>query len=68
MFPRFLMPEGLQKAGLVLFNAWALEGFTNVFWRDEPLTSVVVPTLVLTAWGVAFFVAARQLTKRWEVA
>ena len=34
MFPRFLMPAGLQKAGLVLFNSWALEGFTNVFWRE----------------------------------
>ena len=29
MFPRFLMPAGLQKAGLVLFNSWAMEGFTT---------------------------------------
>jgi ABC-2 type transport system permease protein len=68
MFPRFLMPEGLQKVGLVLFNSWALEGFTSVFWRDEPLTAVILPALVLTAWAIVFFVAARQLTKRWEVA
>jgi ABC-2 type transport system permease protein len=68
MFPRFLMPEGLQKAGLVLFNAWALDGFTNVFWREEPLTSIVLPVLVLLGWTVVFFVAARQLTRRWEIA
>ena len=66
MFPRFLMPEGLQKAGLVLFNAWAIEGFTNVFWRNEPLASIALPVTVLAAWGVAFFVGARVLTRKWE--
>jgi ABC-2 type transport system permease protein len=66
MFPRFLMPEAMQKAGLVLFNAWAIEGFTNVFWRNEPLTSIALPVAVLGAWGVAFFVGARYLTRKWE--
>jgi ABC-2 type transport system permease protein len=66
MFPRFLMPESVQKAGLVLFNAWAIEGFTNVFWRNEPLTSIMLPVAVLVAWGIAFFLAARYLTRRWE--
>jgi ABC-type multidrug transport system permease subunit len=68
MFPRFLMPAGLQKAGLVLFNAWAIEGFTRVFWREEPLSSLVVPIVVLLAFGVAFFLIARRLARRWEVA
>ena len=68
MFPRFLMPAGLQKAGLVLFNSWAIDGFTNVFWRELPLTSIALPAAVLVGWGLVFFVAARQLTKRWEIA
>jgi ABC-2 type transport system permease protein len=68
MFPRFLMPAGLQKAGLVLFNSWAIDGFTNVFWRELPLTSIALPAVVLVGWGIVFFVAARQLTKRWEIA
>jgi ABC-2 type transport system permease protein len=68
MFPRFLMPAGLQKAGLVLFNSWALEGFTNVFWRELPLSSLAVPAAVLVGWGIVFFIVARQLTKRWEIA
>src|SRR5437764_7043816 len=68
MFPRFLMPAGLQKAGLVLFNSWALEGFTNVFWRDLPLQSLLLPMGMLAAFGVVFFALARQMTKRWEVA
>jgi ABC-2 type transport system permease protein len=68
MFPRFLMPAGLQKAGLVLFNSWALEGFTNVFWRELPLQSLALPAAVLVGWGIVFFLVARQLTKRWEIA
>lgn len=68
MFPRFLMPAGLQKAGLVLFNSWALDGFTNVFWRELPLSSLALPAVVLIGWGIVFFVVARQLTKRWEIA
>ncbi len=68
MFPRFLMPAGLQKAGLVLFNSWALEGFTNVFWRELPLSSLALPAAVLVGWAIVFFLASRQLTKRWEIA
>ena len=67
MFPRFLMPAGLQKAGLVLFNSWALEGFTNVFWRELPLQSLALPASVLVGWAIVFFIASRQLTKRWEI-
>ena len=32
-----LMPEAMQKAGLVTINAWAIDGFTKVFWRDLPV-------------------------------
>jgi ABC-2 type transport system permease protein len=34
MFPRFAMSEGLRTAGLFTFNAWALDGYQKVFWRD----------------------------------
>src|SRR6185503_15728124 len=34
MFPRFLMSETMQKLGLLTFNAWALDGYLKVFWRD----------------------------------
>ena len=36
MFPRFLMSETMQKFGLLTFNAWALDGYLKVFWRDAP--------------------------------
>jgi ABC-2 type transport system permease protein len=67
MFPRFLMPEKLQKAGLVLFNSWALEGFTNVFWRETPLQSLLLPVAVLLGFGIVFFAAARMLVRRFEI-
>lgn len=66
MFPRFLMSEKLQKASLVLFNSWALDGFINVFWRELPLTSLIAPVAVLIGWAIVFFFGARQLTRRWE--
>jgi ABC-2 type transport system permease protein len=68
MFPRFLMPESFQKAGLVLFNSWAIDGFTNVFWREAPLSALVTPVAVLIGFAVVFFLSARQLTRRWELA
>jgi ABC-2 type transport system permease protein len=68
MVPRFLMPELLQKIGYVTFNAWAIEGFTKIFWREEPVTHIWPQVLVLLAASVLFFAIARRLARRWEVA
>lgn len=68
MFPRFLMPEGLRKAGLVFFNSWALEGFTDVFWREEPFLSIIPEICVLVGFAILFFFVARRLSRRWEIA
>jgi ABC-2 type transport system permease protein len=66
MFPRFLMPEAMQKAGLLTINAWAIDGFTKVFWRDEPLIRLWPQVSVLLVVGVVLFVIARTLARRWE--
>jgi ABC-2 type transport system permease protein len=66
MFPRFLMPEAMQKAGLLTINAWAIDGFTKVFWRDEPLLHLWPQVLVLLVAGIVLFVIARRLARRWE--
>ena len=68
MFPRFAMSEGLQKVGLFTFNAWALDGYQKVFWRDAPPWELWPQLLVLTALTVVFLAAARLLARRWEVA
>jgi len=66
MFPRFLMPEAMQKAGLLTINAWAIDGFTKVFWRDEPLSHLWPQVCVLLGVGVVLFAIARKLAQRWE--
>ena len=66
MFPRFLMPEAMQKAGLLTINAWAIDGFTKVFWRDEPVSHLWPQVLVLLAVGAVLFGIARRLARRWE--
>lgn len=68
MFPRFLMPESLQKAGLLTINAWAIDGFTKVFWRDLPVEDLWPQVCVLLAVGVTLFAIARRVARRWEYA
>ncbi|HYR52432.1 MAG TPA: ABC transporter permease [Candidatus Dormibacteraeota bacterium] len=68
MVPRFIMPESLQKVGLVTFNAWAIDGFTKVFWREEPVSHLWPQVLVLVGAAALFFAIARRLARRWEVA
>jgi ABC-2 type transport system permease protein len=66
LFPRFLMPEAMQKAGLLTINAWAIDGFTKVFWRDEPVFHLWPQVLVLVGIAIVLFAIARRLARRWE--
>ena len=68
MFPRFLMPDAMQKAGLLTINAWAIDGFTKVFWRDEPISHLWPQVLVLLGIGIVLFAIARKIAQRWEYA
>jgi len=68
MFPRFLMPAVMQKAGLFTINAWAIDGFTKVFWRDLPVQDLWQQVSVLLAVGIALFIVARRIARRWEFA
>jgi ABC-2 type transport system permease protein len=66
MFPRFLMSETMQRMGLATFNAWALDGYIKVFWRDAPLLDLWPQVSVLVVLCGAFLVAARLAARRWE--
>jgi linearmycin/streptolysin S transport system permease protein len=67
MFPRFLMSETMQKMGLVTFNAWALDGYIKVFWREAPIIDLWPQLAVLTGLCVAFLTGARFFARRWEL-
>jgi ABC-2 type transport system permease protein len=66
MIPRFIMPEGIQKFGLITFNAWALDGYQKVFWRDASLTSIFPQVFAILAFTAVFYLIARVLARRWE--
>jgi ABC-2 type transport system permease protein len=66
MFPKFLMPPLMLKFGLLTFNAWAIDGYTKVFWRDEPVTHLFPQMAALLVGGLALFLLARHFAKRWE--
>jgi len=66
MVPRYLMSETIQNAGLWTFNAWALDGYNKIFWRELQLRDVGLELVVLTASGFVFIVAARVFAIRWE--
>jgi ABC-2 type transport system permease protein len=68
MFPRYLMPATMQKVGLLTINAWAIDGFTKVFWRDEPVWDLAPQVAVLLGAGVVLFLIARRFARRWEYA
>ena len=68
MFPRFLMSETMQKFGLVTFNAWALDGYLKVFWRNAPVWQLWPQVLVLSGLAAVFMIAARVFARRWEAA
>jgi ABC-2 type transport system permease protein len=68
MFPRFLMSPAMQKVGLVTFNAWALDGYLKVFWRELPLTSLAPQVGVLAGLTIVFLTIARMLARKWEAA
>lgn len=68
MFPRFLMSDTMQKVGLLTFNAWALDGYLKVFWRDAPVWQLWPQVLVLTLIAAALLSLARLFARRWETA
>ncbi len=66
MFPRFLMSEGMQRIGLFTFNAWALDGYTKVFWREAPVQDLWPQLALLAGMTLVFLTIARWLARRWE--
>jgi len=66
MVPRYVMSETMQQVGKITFNAWALDGYIKVFWRDLPLVELAPELSVLTATALVLFGVARVLARRWE--
>jgi ABC-2 type transport system permease protein len=68
MVPRYMMPDAMQRLGLVTFNAWAVVGYQQVFWRDAPVAALWPQVAVLGGMTVVGLAIARRLARRWESA
>lgn len=66
MVPRYLMSERIREVGLLTFNAWALDGYNKIFWRNLPLQTLWPQLAVLLMIGLIFMIAARIGARRWE--
>jgi len=73
MVPRFIMPEAVQNIGFITFNAWAVEGYLDVFWysaRDIEMAALLrsmwLPLVVLFGMTMLFMALARMFSRRWE--
>lgn len=76
MIPRFIMPPAiLDISWYVSFNAWAVEGYLDIFWYTPQeaifatIFSRLAPILgVLIGMTVVFLIIARLFARRWEQA
>jgi ABC-2 type transport system permease protein len=66
MFPRMFMPSWAVNLGYATFNAWALDGFLNIFWYERGLWSIWPQVLVLLGLTALLLTIARLLARRWE--
>ncbi len=66
MVPRYLMSEEIQRIGQFTFNAWALDGYNKVFWRELPLIELRRELAVLVICAFVFMVIARLFATRWD--
>ena len=66
MVPRYLMSESIQRVGQWTFNAWALDGYNKVFWRELPLIEIRHELTVLVVCALVFMIIARLAANRWD--
>ncbi len=66
MVPRFMMPPWLQDIGWYTPNAWAIEAYHGVLWRDEALTDLTASFLPLAGLALVGMLVA-VLVSRWRL-
>ncbi len=68
MVPRFMMPPWLQELGWYTPNAWAIEAYQGLLWRDADLNSLapsIWPLLLLACLSLCAAVVLSRFRLRW---
>ena len=64
MVPRFFMPGWLQTLGWITPNTWALEAYSGLFWRGEPLLALLPRCAGLFGVGLLALAISQLLARR----
>jgi ABC-2 type transport system permease protein len=64
MVPKFVMPATMQDITVVSPMSWGLEGFLDVFLRNQSWLAVLPESLALLGFGAVCLAGATVLFKR----
>ncbi len=64
MVPRFLMPVGLQQMSWIIPNAWVIEAYHSLLWRDAGLADLMPALLSLVSFTFAMLLLTRAFIHR----
>lgn len=68
MIPRFFMKQNatMELVGNFTFNAWAIDAYENIFWKDKTISESPLQLIVMATMAVAFLSLAWVFAQRWK--